>query len=295
LVSQNEFGNRWMTVQLVGEGRAQSGFDRGITQFPTVGDTVHLVTEQDLRMIYGRPKDPKFVSVGHLASVDSIPALVDIDKLVTRHSAVVGATGSGKSTTVAGILAALSDVTKYPSARIIVIDIHGEYGKALSDRAAVFKINPGTESDGEAFYIPYWAMTFDELLPLTFGSLEAGDRGAIIEEITELKRAALVTTNRAGVSEDALTVDSPVPFSIHQLWFNLHTQMRATHLETPGKPQSRASWALEILQFCHSAAPFSLFVYRIRRIATKLSPHRATTWMVCFRCSQCSELAKRSL
>jgi hypothetical protein len=246
LVSQNEFGNRWMTVQLVGEGRAQSGFDRGITQFPTVGDTVHLVTEQDLRMIYGRPKDPKFVSVGHLASVDSIPALVDIDKLVTRHSAVVGATGSGKSTTVAGILAALSDVAKYPSARIIVIDIHGEYGKALSDRAAVFKINPGTESDGEAFYIPYWAMTFDELLPLTFGSLEAGDRGAIIEEITELKRVALVATNRAGVSEDTLTVDSPVPFSIHQLWFNLHTQMRATHLETPGRPQSRASWALEM-------------------------------------------------
>lgn len=245
LINQNEFGNRWMTIQLVGEGRAQSGFDRGVTQYPTVGDAVHLVTEQDLRMIYGRPKDPKFVSVGHLASVDSIPALVDIDKLVTRHSAVVGATGSGKSTTVAGILAALSDAVKYPSARIIVIDIHGEYGKALSDRAAVFKVNPGSELDGKAFHVPYWAMTFDELLPLTFGPLEAGDRGAIIDQITELKRAALAGTSRAGISEDTLTVDSPVPFSIHQLWFNLHTQMRATHIEIQGKPQSRESWALE--------------------------------------------------
>jgi hypothetical protein len=246
LASQNEFGNRWMTVQLVGEGRAQSGFDRGITQYPTIGDGVHLVTEQDLRMIYGRPRDPKFVSVGHLASVDSIPALVDIDKLVTRHSAVVGTTGSGKSTTVAGILAALSDTVKYPSARIIVIDIHGEYGKALSDRAAVFKVSPGSETSVESFHLPYWAMTFEELLPLTFGSLESGDRGAVIDQITELKRAALAVSPRQGVTEDTLTVDSPVPFSIHQLWFDLHTQMRATHIELQGKPQSKSSWALEL-------------------------------------------------
>src|SRR3546814_4971651 len=98
-----------MTIQLGGEGKPGVGLDRGISQFPTVGDAAHLVTENDLRTIYGRPTDPRFVQVGRLASADSIPALVEIDKLVTRHSAVIGTTGSGKSTTVAGILTALSD------------------------------------------------------------------------------------------------------------------------------------------------------------------------------------------
>lgn len=242
---QNQFGNRWMTVQLVGEGQPQTGFGRGISQFPTVGDTVHLVTERDLQLIYGRGHDPKFVAVGHLASVESIPALVDIDRLVTRHSAVVGTTGSGKSTTVAGILAALSSHSQYPSARIIVIDIHGEYGKALADRAALFRVSPTPESDELALHIPYWAMTFDELLPLTLGGLEPSERGAVVDYVTDLKRAALLKTPRAGINEDTLTVDSPVPFSIHKLWFDLHNLARATHYELPGKAQSRGTWALE--------------------------------------------------
>lgn len=82
-------GNRWMTIQLVGEGQPGARFDRGISQFPTVGDTAHLVTETDLRTIYGRPNDHRFVQVGQLASASSIPALVEIDRLVTRHSAVL--------------------------------------------------------------------------------------------------------------------------------------------------------------------------------------------------------------
>jgi hypothetical protein len=226
-----------MTIQLVGEGQPQTGFGRGVSQFPTVGDPVHLVTERDLQLIYGRSRDPKFVPVGHLASVESIPALVDIDKLVTRHSAVVGTTGSGKSTTVAGLLAALSSTKEYPSARIVVIDIHGEYGKALADRAEIFRVNPTPETAERALHIPYWAMTFDELLPLTLGGLESGERGPVIDFITDLKRAALLKYARP--------VDAPVPFSIHKLWFDLHTLTRATHYEIPGQSQSKATWALE--------------------------------------------------
>lgn len=246
LAQIEQHGNRWMTVQLVGEGHPGAGFDRGISQFPTVGDSAHIVTEFDLRTIYGRPNDRRFVQVGRLASASSIPALVEIDKLVTRHSAVVGTTGSGKSTTVAGILTALSDGENYPSARILVIDIHGEYGKALSDRAAVFRINPDTEKGERALYIPYWAMTLEELLPVTLGPIEnGGDRGAVVDKITELKLGALQKYTKLGVSPDSLSVDTPVPFCIHKLWFDMHCEMRATHLEKPGQPQSRASWALE--------------------------------------------------
>ena len=113
-------------MELVGERGREGRFERGVSQHPTINDAVHIVTEDDLREIYG-PGDPiDFVAVGHLASGESIPALVDINKLVTRHSAVVGSTGAGKSTTVAGLLGALTEPSRYPSARVVVLDIHGE-------------------------------------------------------------------------------------------------------------------------------------------------------------------------
>ena len=95
------YGNRWLRIQLVGEGSIGGRFERGVSQHPTVDDRVHIVTEADLRAIYGPGEPDDFVSIGRLASAESIPALVDINKLVTRHSAVVGSTGAGKSTTVA--------------------------------------------------------------------------------------------------------------------------------------------------------------------------------------------------
>jgi uncharacterized protein len=97
-------GNRWMKIQLIGEGPRNGIFKRGLSQYPTIGDEVHLVSEKELKNIYGQPDRPYFVKLGHISNADSIPALIDINKLVTRHSAVVGTTGSGKSTTVASII-----------------------------------------------------------------------------------------------------------------------------------------------------------------------------------------------
>ena len=77
--------------------------------------------KQALARIYGPGQAEQFVSVGNLASAESIPALVDINKLITRHSAVVGATGAGKSTTVAGILRSLTEPRTYPSATVAAI------------------------------------------------------------------------------------------------------------------------------------------------------------------------------
>lgn len=238
-------GNRWLTVQLVGEGYPGRGFDRGISQHPTVGDTAHVVTDTDLRTIYGRPQDPRYVQIGHLAAAESIPALVDVDLMVTRHSAVVGTTGSGKSTTVVGLLAALSDGSRYPSARILIIDIHGEYGHALSDRAAIFRTLPDQKRGEKSLYIPYWAMNLEELIPITLGSLEGAERGTVVDRITDLKRESLKEAPRNGVTLDSLTVDTPVPFSLHQLWFDLHCEMHATHFAVAGQPQSRETWALQ--------------------------------------------------
>jgi hypothetical protein len=121
--AQEPYGYRWLKIQLIGEGYNNGKFQRGISQYPTIDDEVHLVSEKDLAQIYGKKGEQNhLVKIGHIAGSESIDALVDINKLVTRHSAIVGTTGSGKSTTVAGLLHALSEKSRFPSARIVVLD-----------------------------------------------------------------------------------------------------------------------------------------------------------------------------
>ncbi len=230
LAQSEPYGNRWLKVQLVGEGYRSGEFKRGVTQYPTIGDEAHLVSERDLGRIYGQSDAPQYVRIGSLASSDSIPALVDVDRLITRHSAVVGATGAGKSTTVANLLASLSDPKRYPSARMLVLDIHGEYYAALKDRATVFRVNASEKHDEKPLFVPYWALSFDELLGVTpFHGVNDAERAALVEKIKELKLASLHKQTRDGVTADTMTVDSPIPFSIHRLWYELYRYVCSTH------------------------------------------------------------------
>ena len=58
-------GIRWMTIVLFGEGMGGE-FERGVGQYPTVGDEIHLVTNDDLKIIYGWSKEMKgTISIGH--------------------------------------------------------------------------------------------------------------------------------------------------------------------------------------------------------------------------------------
>lgn len=229
LAETEPFGRRWMTVQLVGEGRRFGKFQRGLSQYPTVTDPVHLLTEQDLTQIYGRPDEPQTINIGQIASADSIPALIDPDKLIARHCAVVGTTGAGKSTTIASLLTMLTDQQRFPSARVIILDMHGEYVSALRNRATVFRVNPDSARGERNLYVPYWAMTSDELLPITFGALGDTERGAILEEITKRKREAFSDLQNPSITEEQISADSPIPFSIHKLWFDLHCLVNATY------------------------------------------------------------------
>ena len=244
LSESNHFGYRWMRVQLVGEGRADRPFTRGLNQLPGIGDAAHLVTEADLARVYGRPDSPQHVSIGRIAAAEAIPALLDINKLITRHSAVVGTTGSGKSTTVVQVAIALTNEDRYPSARLVLFDVHGEYATALGDRAETFRVSTSRRARTRQMYVPYWALTFEELVPLTFGSLadDAG-RGAVRDEIVRLKRATLESYPVPDLDASEVTVDTPVPFSLHQLWFDLHCLLNATHTAPP-TGQSKATEAL---------------------------------------------------
>lgn len=244
----NPYGNRWLLAQLVGEGRRGGRFERGLSQHPTIDDPVHIVTESDLRTIYGRGELDDYVTVGRLASAESIPALVDINKLITRHSAVVGTTGAGKSTTVAGLLASLSDPNRYQSCRIVVFDIHGEYTSALRDRCTSYRIGANLKANEHPLFTPYWALNFDEFAKVCLGTTESKDTGPIQERITSMKIEAFIKCPIDGLTVERITVDTPIPFSIHQLWYDLHCEVNGTFREEAGKPQSPETWAVELDQ-----------------------------------------------
>lgn len=242
-------GNRWMTIQLIGEGPRNGIFQRGLSQYPTIGDEVHLVSENELKNIYGQPNKPYFVKLGHISNADSIPALVDVNKLVTRHSAVVGTTGSGKSTTVASIMNALSDTEKYPSSRIIMLDLHGEYGQALQEKANIYKINvdSGSKLEEKALRLPFWAFNFDELCEISFGDFSnEKDRNIVMERIHKYKIESIKTHPRTGVTVDTLSVDSPIPFSLHHLWYELYIEVFGTYYKgRPGKPIDNLAFEID--------------------------------------------------
>lgn len=226
------YGYRWIKIQLIGEGQRNGSFQRGISQYPTISDEVHLVSESDLKKIYGQPDKPYFLKVGHIAGAESIPALIDINKLITRHSAIVGTTGSGKSTTVASILNAISDPSKYPSARVIVFDLHGEYGQALKDRANIFKVNPDKTKGSieKELFIPFWALNFEELCNISFGKFNnEKDENIILEKVSLAKLASLEKYPKSGVDKYTLNVDTPIAFSLNKLWFSLYHECFATY------------------------------------------------------------------
>lgn len=217
-----------MEIQLVGESLGER-FERGVSEYPSLGDEVHLVTESDIRKIYG-PLDFGQLAIGTLGSSASIEVRIDLDKLVTRHVAILGSTGSGKSTCVASLVRAIaSDSTedgnvKYPSARVLLLDVHGEYARALGDVAEVYRIN--AHHGEHELYIPYWALDFEDLCEFLTGGIPFEKAVHFHDKIVELKRASLARPSgqRPGANPDSLTVDTPVPFSLKQLWYDLIDQ-----------------------------------------------------------------------
>jgi len=225
LLDKLPYGNRWMTVQLVGEGTTNGNFQRGISQYPTIGDEAHLVSERDLTKIYGKLSDVNYIKIGNIASSESIPALLDIDKLITRHSTIVGSTGSGKSNTVTALLKAVNSGS-YPKAKIILIDPHSEYHTALKNYSKVYSL------DGEnPLKIPYWCLSYNELALILFDKRQAIDSPQdlrIQEEILKQKIEVSKKLKSGAIPEHQITVNSPIPFDLKKILYDLYLETFAT-------------------------------------------------------------------
>lgn len=254
-------GQRWVEVQLVGECTAGQTFNRGISVFPTLDDEVHVVTDQDLAVIYSSEGACQ-VPIGTHSASESLVASLNLDKLVTRHAAIVGSTGSGKSNAVANLLKSLT-AGAYPAAQVVVIDPHGEYASAFENKSRVFRI-------GDAKFpllIPYWALSFDELAWFLVERKTASESlqdSTLRDKIIELKKASVSDLKAGKIDGTEITVDSPIPFDIRQLWFDLDWFENATYNEkdhtTPAVAEEGNAISLKSTRFKPAnpggAAPF---------------------------------------
>lgn len=223
-------GFRWMTMSLFGES-VGAHFDRGVGQYPTVGDSVHLVTEWDLKTIYGSGSDAEdSLVVGRIASSTGLLARLHLSNLVSRHSCVVGSTGAGKSNLVAVVLEALADGT-LPTARSLVIDPHGEYASAVGNAGRVISTGADIPNYATRLRVPYWALPFDELIGLVMGEMQPTPLQFVRDRIATMKREAAAHLKDPPPGE-AITADSPVPFSLRRLWLELEDEQRATYTDS---------------------------------------------------------------
>jgi hypothetical protein len=218
-------GHRWLRMILIGE-QVGSSFERGVLQSPTSGDQVHLVTNEDLRIVYGGYNTKSSITIGTQSASEGLAAQLDMDKLISRHCAILGATGSGKSNAVSIVVKAIAE-KPFPSARVLMIDPHGEYASSLAGKCRVFRVGANAENNEGELSVPFWALPFKELMAIFPGKLSDQNEDYIRGKVLDLKRT--LAAGIAGLREEAITADSPIPFSIKQLWFDLDNFERMTY------------------------------------------------------------------
>lgn len=232
------FKNRqWLNMVLVGE-QVGKKFERGVSQSPTTGDKVHIVTIRDLDIIYGGYDESNSITVGNISISESLSAKLDINKLISRHFAILGSTGSGKSNAVGVLLNSITN-KHFKSSRILVIDPHGEYSSVISKDSIVYKIRSNPESNEKELYVPFWALPFDELMSIFSSNLNDQNREYIRTKVVEAKLKTVKEQN-IQIEEELVTADSPIPFSIKRLWFDLDDFERQTFTER-AKPETKTT------------------------------------------------------
>ncbi len=219
--------SRFLTVHLIGEKVGNRKFEKGIGLYPTINDEVHIVTDEDLFDIYGKEKSVEdgLLAIGKHASSDNLDVYLDIHKLVLRHAAILGSTGSGKSNSVVAVIKQIRSQMR--NSRMLLIDPHGEYSSAFPE-AKVFRIGDSVKP----LYIPFWLMNFEELMYFLVGAKSIDDQRPeyrrFREIITKAKKANCHL--KAGdVDRNYITADSPIPFSIRQIWYDINRELNATY------------------------------------------------------------------
>jgi DNA helicase HerA-like ATPase len=221
-------------VDFLGEikqaGSDAAFFQRGVTDYPTIGDRATHLSRAELGIIHHLDAS-ETIEVGRLQLDDSLPAYVNFDELLQKHFAVLGTTGVGKSTSVALILQEI--LARKANLRILLIDPHNEYGGCFGDMAQV--VSPRN------LRLPFWLFNFEEIVDVFFrgrpGVEEETDILAEVIPIAKAQYAANARGERVHLRKHALsgyTADTPVPYRISDVVAQIGERM--------GKLENRSSW-----------------------------------------------------
>ena len=220
---------RWLQVQLLGEIDLGTGyFQRGVGSYPGLDDPVHFATAQELRAVFPNP-DAQNLRLGRLAAADEVPVCVDASRFVVRHAAIVGSTGSGKTSTVATLLQGFVR-GGWKSSNIVVVDPHGEYAQAMSGNASIKSV---LESGKSQLRVPCWALPAADIVR-AFAGVTGGATffSRFSDLVTEYRREFVKSASWLDLDPSAVTADTPVPFDIRRVWYQLDMENNETRQKT---------------------------------------------------------------
>ena len=225
-------------IDFLGEGNEEkltgriNGFRRGVTRYPIPGAMIYPATTADLRQIYASDGRSN-IQVGTVYPTKDIRAGIYIDAMLGKHFALLGSTGTGKSTSAALILHRICEAA--PEGHVVMIDPHGEYSAAFR--------NNGLILDVSNLQMPYWLMNFEEHCEILLTS-HGNDREIDADILAKcLLRAR--QRNRLAETFGKITVDSPVPYLLSDLANEIQNEMGKLDKATNTAPYMRIKTKLD--------------------------------------------------
>lgn len=219
-------------IDFLGEGDEERltghiyNFRRGVTRYPVPGSVIYAVTTADLKQVYASDGRAN-VEIGTVYPTDDIRGALYVDAMLGKHFALLGSTGTGKSTSAALILHKICDIA--PEGHILMIDPHGEYSAAFKTNGRLFDVNN--------LNLPYWLMNFREHCEVFIQS--TGDAKQMDSDILAKCLLAAKAKSQAAAGVAKLTVDSPVPYLLSDLTNIIQNEMGKLDKSTNTAPFMR--------------------------------------------------------
>jgi DNA helicase HerA-like ATPase len=204
--------------QAVGTLVGGTTFERASVLLPVPTEPVYAADKDTLDRLFADDAEYQF-PLGQLSLNKSIALKVNGNRFFSKHIAIVGSTGSGKSCTVArilhdvvGIAAQRNDnLGKQNNSHIVIFDIHDEYSAAFAlPKDQSFTLN---RLDIDSLCLPYWLMNSEELESMFIESNEANSHN----QVSQFKQAVILNKERHNPTIKEMTYDTPVYFSIEEV------------------------------------------------------------------------------
>ena len=228
-------------VDFLGEGDEERltarihGFRRGVTSYPVPGAPVYPATSSDLKQIYASDGRSN-IQIGTVFPTRDIRAGLYVDSLLGKHFALLGSTGTGKSTSVSLILHRICETA--PEGHIVMIDPHGEYAAAFRNSGMIFDVSN--------LQMPYWLMNFEEHCEI-FLTSSGNDRQTDVGILAKCLLQARMK-NRLAEQLGRITVDAPIPYLLSDLTMILQNEMGQLDKATSSAPFMRVKGKIEELK-----------------------------------------------